>query len=43
MKLLVCMMCQSKPFGPPTVLTPVEESRLVQYVIEMGDMGFGLM
>lgn len=28
--------------GPPTVLTTEEEARLVQYLIEMSDMGYGL-
>ena len=28
--------------GPPTVLTPDEEVKLVNYIIEMSDMGFGL-
>ena len=32
---------ECKP-GPPTVLTSEEESRLVQYIIDMSDMGFGL-
>ena len=28
--------------GPATVLTSEEESKLEQYIVEMGDMGFGL-
>ncbi len=28
--------------GPPTILTPEEESKLEQYVVEKCDMGFGL-
>jgi hypothetical protein len=28
--------------GPPTVLTPDEEVKLVNYIIDMSDMGFGL-
>ena len=28
--------------GPPTVLTGEEESRLVRYIVDMADMGFGL-
>lgn len=28
--------------GPATVLTPEEEARLVQYLIDMADMGYGL-
>ena len=31
----------SKP-GPATVLTENEEQRLVSYIVEMADMGFGL-
>ena len=28
--------------GPPTVLTKEEESKIVSYLIQMADMGYGL-
>ena len=28
--------------GPPTVLTKSEEDEIVQYLIQMADMGYGL-
>ena len=36
----VSVDCRS---GPHTVLTSEEESKLEQYVVDMSDMGFGLM